>query len=127
MSNLKWRPSPALVISLVALFVALAGGAYAATKIDTSDIKKAAVTGKKLAKVGITEVEETTTATVSPSITATAECPSGSTVISGGFRGQPTGNVFAERDQRDGNGWRADGFASAPGDTITAYAYCLEG
>ena len=50
MSNLKWRPSPALVISLVALFVALAGGAYAATKIDTSDIKKAAVTGKKLAK-----------------------------------------------------------------------------
>ncbi len=155
MSNLKWRPSPALVISLVALFVALAGGAYAATKIDTSDIKKAAVTGKKLAKdavnsnkvkdasltggdladgaisgsklAGITEVEETTTATVSPSITATAECPSGSTVISGGFRGQPTGNVFAERDQRDGNGWRADGFASAPGDTITAYAYCLEG
>jgi hypothetical protein len=44
----KGRPSAALVISLIALFVALGSGAYAAAKIDTSDIKKKAVTGAKI-------------------------------------------------------------------------------
>ena len=40
MSKLRaGRPSPALVISLLALFVALGGSAYAATKIGTKDIK----------------------------------------------------------------------------------------
>jgi len=50
MTKLKRRPSPALVISLIALFVALGSGAYAASKIGTKDIKDEAVTGKKLAK-----------------------------------------------------------------------------
>jgi hypothetical protein len=50
MSKLKRRPSPALTISLIALFVALGSGAYAASKITTSDIQKGAVTGKKIAK-----------------------------------------------------------------------------
>jgi hypothetical protein len=48
MSNLKRRPSPALAISLIALFVALGSGAYAASKIDTQDIRKKAVTTPKL-------------------------------------------------------------------------------
>jgi len=50
MSKHKRAPSPALVISLIALFVALGSGAYAAAKIGTKDIKKEAVTGKKLAE-----------------------------------------------------------------------------
>ncbi len=51
MSRIKRaKPSPALVVSLVALFVALGSGAYAASKIGTKDIKNQAVTGKKLAK-----------------------------------------------------------------------------
>ncbi len=51
MSEIKRaKPSPALVISLIALFVALGSGAYAASKIKTKDIKNEAVTGKKLAK-----------------------------------------------------------------------------
>ena len=42
-------PSPALVISVIALFVALGSGAYAASKVGTSDIQKQAVTGAKVA------------------------------------------------------------------------------
>lgn len=42
-------PSASMVIAIVALVGALAGGAYAAAKIGTSDIKKGAVTEKKLA------------------------------------------------------------------------------
>jgi hypothetical protein len=44
------RPSPAMVIACLALFVAIGGGAYAAAKIDTEDIRSEAVTGPKIAK-----------------------------------------------------------------------------
>ena len=44
------RPSPAMVVALVALFVALSGGAYAAVRITTSEIADHAVTHAKLAK-----------------------------------------------------------------------------
>lgn len=42
------RPSPSLVVSFVALVVALGGTAWAASKIDTEDIKNRAVTTQKL-------------------------------------------------------------------------------
>jgi hypothetical protein len=45
------RPSPALVISLVALFVALSGTVYAAAKIDGRAIKVKSLPGNRL-KVG---------------------------------------------------------------------------
>jgi hypothetical protein len=45
------RPSPALVISVIALFAAVGGGyAIGAGKIGTGDIAKQAVTNKKIAK-----------------------------------------------------------------------------
>jgi hypothetical protein len=42
------RPSASLVIALVALFIALGSGAYAASKIGTKQLKNKAVTTKKL-------------------------------------------------------------------------------
>lgn len=47
------RPSPALVIAMLALFVAIGGGAYAASKVGknkvvTKSIKNGAVTGPKI-------------------------------------------------------------------------------
>ena len=44
------RPSPALVVAIVALVVALGGGAYAASRIETRDIAAEAVTNSKIAK-----------------------------------------------------------------------------
>ncbi len=44
----RFRPSPALVISLIALFVSVSGVAWAAATIGTSDIKNGAVTAAKL-------------------------------------------------------------------------------
>jgi hypothetical protein len=46
--RIRRLPSPALVISLIALFVAIGGIGWAAAKIGTSDIKNGAVTTKKL-------------------------------------------------------------------------------
>lgn len=48
------RPSPALVISLIALFVALGGSAYAAKKVGTSDIKNKAISTAKLKANAVT-------------------------------------------------------------------------
>jgi hypothetical protein len=51
------KPSPALVVALVALFVALGGVGYAASKIDTADIENGAVTAKKLHKRAVTSAK----------------------------------------------------------------------
>lgn len=48
------RPSPALIISLIALFVALGGTGYAAVKINGKNIKKGTVTAKQLKNKTIT-------------------------------------------------------------------------
>jgi hypothetical protein len=57
MSLIRLRPSPALVISLLALFVALSGVGYAATQIGTAQIKNGAVTAKKLHKNAVTKAK----------------------------------------------------------------------
>jgi hypothetical protein len=44
------RPSPALIVAIVALVAALGGGAYAASRIGTDDIASQAVTNQKIAK-----------------------------------------------------------------------------
>ena len=46
----RFRPSPAMVVASIALFVAVGGISWAAATIGTSDIKKGAVTSKKLHK-----------------------------------------------------------------------------
>jgi hypothetical protein len=56
------RPSAALVISTVALIVALGGTSYAAftlpkNSVGTKQIRKSAVTGKKIAKNAVTSVK----------------------------------------------------------------------
>jgi hypothetical protein len=42
------RPSHATVVAYLALFVALAGSAYAVSKVGTRDLKKSAVTSAKI-------------------------------------------------------------------------------
>jgi len=49
----RLRPSPALVIALLALFVAIGGVGYAASKIGTSDIQNKAVTKRKIDKQAV--------------------------------------------------------------------------
>jgi hypothetical protein len=57
---MKRSPSPALVISILALFVALGGTGYAAVKINGKNIKKGTVLGTALKKntLGGTQIKE---------------------------------------------------------------------
>jgi hypothetical protein len=52
----RWirRPSPALVVAMLALFVSLGGSAYAVTKINGKNIKRGTITGSKLRKNTLT-------------------------------------------------------------------------
>jgi len=57
MGQSRFRPSPELVIALLALFFALGGIGYAAATIGTSDIKNGAVTEEKLHDNAVTSVK----------------------------------------------------------------------
>ena len=71
MKQRLWRlPSPAMMVALIALFVALGGSVYAATQINGSSIKKGSIPGNRLKNDTVTgtQVKESTLATV-PSAT----------------------------------------------------------
>lgn len=142
----RFRLSPALVIAVMALVAALAGSAVA--QQATTSAKP--VTKKKVKKISkkqankavdaalpigaselgsITETSETSTATVAPPISATATCPDGTKVLSGGYSASPLtlagSGTIVHKSKKSDNGWTAEGMAIAPGDSITAHAYCL--
>ena len=61
--RLVHRPSPAAVVAVVALFVALGGTGYAVSRIDGSQLEPRSVAGKKLKRDTVTrkEVDESKT------------------------------------------------------------------
>lgn len=75
----KRLPSPALVISLVALFVALAGGAYAINvgknAIKAKNIKKGAVTTQKLKNLAVTNAKIANSAITTSKLANSAVTP----------------------------------------------------
>src|SRR4029077_11108633 len=56
------RPSAAMLVAIIALFVGLVGGAYAASSIDGNSIKNGSIKGSKLKKNTLTgtQVNEST-------------------------------------------------------------------
>lgn len=51
------RPSPAMIVASMALFIALGGTSYAVTRIDGSQIKNRSVSGGKLIKNSVRAAE----------------------------------------------------------------------
>ena len=51
----RFRPSPAMAVALVALFVSMGGIGYAAAKIGSHDIKKNAVKSRHIANGAVTK------------------------------------------------------------------------
>jgi hypothetical protein len=107
------RPSPAMVVALIALFVALGSGAYAAinlpaNSVGTKQLKNGAVTRVKINAKGLTVPYATKATTLRGIYTyygpahsiapgaiggGTAACPAGSTLLSGGWQSGPAVNA----------------------------------
>jgi hypothetical protein len=92
-SLLKRRPSPAMVVAVIALMAALFGTAYAAKKINGGSIKNSSIPGKKLKNDTVTggKVSESTLAGVDAAklggLASSAFQPSGAVL---GGAGVPT-------------------------------------
>src|SRR5919112_370281 len=108
------RPSPAMVVALLALFVALGGSGYAAVQFNVKSIKNGTLPGKKLKRNSVTgkQVKESTLATVPRARRATllggasanSFLPVGGTAADASkFAGlSPTSFVRRECDQSNG-------------------------
>jgi hypothetical protein len=68
----RHRPSPTTIIACIALFAALGGTAFAATKLSGNKIKKASIAGNRLKKDTLTgkQIKESTLGTVPSAGTA---------------------------------------------------------
>jgi hypothetical protein len=98
-------PSPAMLVALLALFVALGGSAYAVNKVGTNQIKNNAVTTPKIKNNAVT------TAKVANGAITTAK------VKSGAIQGDRLSVIQVEGEEVTMN----------PGTSEIAYANCPEG
>jgi hypothetical protein len=54
---LRQRPSPAMIVALLALFVSLGGSSYAALKVGSKNIKRSAVTSRAIKNNTVTSAD----------------------------------------------------------------------
>jgi hypothetical protein len=136
------RPSPAIIVAVVALVAALAGTAVAGpgastSAVDKSDVRKIAtrkankavdqVLPLTSANLGVVNTR-TVTQTVGPNqaASATANCLTGERVLSGGFIYNINEGVFVEQDRKQGEGWFVQVFNfSGATRSFTVEANCL--
>lgn len=100
----KWvrLPSPAMIVAMLALLVALSGTVYAASKINGSDIKKNSMPGDRIKKQSLpgnrlkkntvtgTQIKESTLAQVPSAVTANTANPAAYAHILGAGTVDPT-------------------------------------
>lgn len=132
------RTSPALLVALVALFVALAGSATAAIKLKKNSVTGATVKDNSLSAADTRDVlgavrTVRVTYTLGPDSGSndikiiTAECPTGTKPVSGGGS-LVAGDGEAWYSQRSFNGWSYGGDNDSEIDAdLEAIAYCAKG
>src|SRR5579875_266570 len=136
------KPSPALVISVIALFVALGGTGYAALKlpknsvgtpqlkngaVTSAKLKNGAVTAGKINPAGLTVPDATHASTADSATTAGSAPPSGSAggALAGTYPNptlaapQAWQEIGATGQPAFQNGWTNE----SPGDEVTAAFY----
>jgi len=131
------RPSPALVIALIALFVALSGTAVAATvvahaKLADNSTKLQGKTAAQVAALAPAPASLSGYVTVKSAAWSlganqgsdfTATCDAGQKAIAGGYEGDGLG--FDSRPTPDGGGWKVYLGTGSSGSSGSVYAICL--
>jgi hypothetical protein len=128
---IRRRPSAALIVGVIALVMAMTGGAIAAKQIKLG----ALTDGAKNKTVGVGKLTYVTTTTNVPTntqnVAVSATCPSGLRVIGGGIKlPEPPGNGDDDEFLMDSypttSGWkgRVANYDSLSGTTATTTAIC---
>ncbi len=95
----------------------------AANSVGSSELQEASVRASELG--AILTVSNEVAIKGNSNASASVDCPAGTELISGGFRGGFY-QVQASGSYRTANGWHLDARSEASGDTtIKVYAYCL--
>jgi hypothetical protein len=118
-----------MIVAVIALVMALTGGAIAAGKLGLGALSPSAK--KKTVGVGKLTYATTTTGVTTPSptngTTVSASCPSGLHVIGGGIKGQDPNNDFIFDSYPTTTGWSGRVYGSGPtgtSHTFTVTAIC---
>jgi hypothetical protein len=124
---LRRRPSPALIISVVALVVALSGTAVAASKLGLGALSNGAK--NKTVGVGKLTYVTSTAQAFTEHQGVTVNCPSGLHVIGGGIKvshpGVDTSDASWVIDSYPtSSGWAGHVFFTAEGQSATTTAIC---
>lgn len=133
------RPSHATVVAYLALFSAIGGSAYAASKVGTNDLKGEAVTSAKIRDATIRSADLKTFVLRSerqdfpPNTSAVgliSECNKGERIVSGGgfWAASGPGNapVLSGSAPSGKTAWRVDGISGATTNTLVATAVCMK-
>jgi len=137
------KPSPAMIVALAALFVALSGSAVAAGVVPLAKRALVADNAKKLSGASLKQITlgiaaatpalisvQTEPWSLNPSAgnDYTLACQGGTKAISGGFD-NPVGDAFAldTRPSSDGSSWRLylQNLSTTANASGTVYAICL--
>jgi hypothetical protein len=130
------KPSHTTVVAYLALFAALGGSAYAVSKIGTADLKRGAVTSKKirdhsvrgrdLTKIFLRQDKQAVAAGNTAMSTAVARCHKAEQLVTGAGGWIGDGNLTSGIASRQNDlyavrGTNPDGSA----DTLLAQAVCI--
>jgi hypothetical protein len=126
------RPSPALIVAVVALVAALAGTAVAEQATTSVSKKKTKRIANKQIDKRLSAIAEHSTTFVLPGnsfVARTVSCDADESVLSGGWRWNQAPlntNHVVQLDHREGNGWRV-GARNGTGSpkNFTVHAYCV--
>ena len=138
----SWRPSPALLLAFIALLVALGGTAVANAdrlpligshhvadnSLRSKDIRDGTLkrrdfrSGALRGPSGAAGLETVTRISVEGTGSATATCPTGSQVLSGGGGSAGGGTLVASVPSGDNTGWEVT--SSDATAVVVAFAYC---
>ena len=133
------RPRHATVVAYLALFIALGGSAYAASKVGTRDLKPNAVTSPKIRNGAIrasdvqafairSERVNVPAGAPNGSVDAVAECRKNERLVAGGggWGARPPGDLpTLVGSAPAGAAWQVTGATSASANTLIASAICM--
>jgi len=107
------RPTPAMIVAVIAVILALGGSAYAGHFLTAKKFRKQAIRGPLTYVSNTISVPNTGPAGGGPGQTVSADCPGGTHVVGGGIKLSQEANLLVNDDYPTLTGWAGTIYNSA--------------